>query len=40
MTGDDQTAKPKTSTRDRDDIAARLAEWLRDGHRSRRSCRW
>jgi aminoglycoside phosphotransferase (APT) family kinase protein len=29
MTGDDQTAKPKTSTRDRDDIAERLAEWLR-----------
>jgi len=29
MTDDDQSAKPRTSTRDRDDIAARLAEWLR-----------
>src|SRR3954447_9935094 len=29
MTEEDQSAKPKTSTRDRDDIAHRLAEWLR-----------
>jgi aminoglycoside phosphotransferase (APT) family kinase protein len=29
MSDEDQSAKPKTSTRDRDDIAGRLAEWLR-----------
>jgi aminoglycoside phosphotransferase (APT) family kinase protein len=29
MSEHDETEKPKTSTRDRDDIARRLAEWLR-----------
>ena len=29
MSDEDQSAKPKTSTRDRDEIADRLAEWLR-----------
>ena len=29
MSDEDQSTKPKTSTRDRDDIADRLAEWLR-----------